>query len=172
MQFSNPWRDRPKGHNAAPAQLRLPVTQSMRIVVDRRDRVHTSDDKEVPMVSKVLIPLLLAAIVAANGARAQSGVENGKLQFTKKCVICHAAEPGKNKIGPSLFGVVGRKAGSVSGFNYSSAVKSSKLTWTAQNLDAFIANPQQKVPGNHMPYSGMSDAQERAALIAYLESLH
>ena len=51
-------------------------------------------------------------------------------------------------------------------------MKKSNLTWTAQNLDAYIADPQQKVPGNHMPYSGMSDAQERAALIAYLQSLH
>jgi cytochrome c len=171
MQSSNPWRDRPKGHNAAPAQLRLPVTQGMRIVVNRRVRVHTSDGKEVPMVSKVLIPLLLAAIVAANGARAQSGVENGKLQFTKKCVICHAAEPGKNKIGPSLFGVVGRKAASEENFSYSDAMKKFDHVWDDATLDTYLAEPRKAVPGTKMIFAGLKDKGERDDIIAYLATL-
>jgi cytochrome c len=118
---------------------------------------------------KPIVALSLA--VAAHAALAVGDPAQGQKAF-QECAACHATTQDKNGVGPSLFGVVGRKAGSLSGFNYSSAVKSSKLTWTAQNLDAFIANPQQKVPGNHMPYSGMSDAQERAALIAYLASLH
>jgi cytochrome c len=115
--------------------------------------------------------LAVSLVTSVNAAFAAPDPAQGKKAF-QECAACHATTQGTNGVGPSLFGVVGRKAGSVSGFNYSSAVKSSKLTWTAQNLDAFIANPQQKVPGNHMPYPGMSDAQERAALIGYLESLH
>ncbi len=118
---------------------------------------------------KSIVALSLA--VAAQAALAAGNPAQGQKAF-QECAACHAATQGANGVGPSLFGVVGRKAASVAGFNYSSAMKKSNLTWTAQNLDAYIADPQQKVPGNHMPYSGMSDAQERAALIAYLQSLN
>ncbi len=118
---------------------------------------------------KSIVALSLA--VAAQAALAAGDPAQGQKTF-QECAACHATTQGANGVGPSLFGVVGRKAASVAGFNYSSAMKKSNLTWTAQNLDAYIADPQQKVPGNHMPYSGMSDAQERAALIAYLQSLH
>ena len=79
---------------------------------------------------------------------------------------------GKNKMGPSLFAVVGRKAGSGTGFVYSEAMKQSTIEWTPDKLDAFIKNPKQRVPGNKMPFGGMSEDQERDDIIAYLSSLH
>lgn len=119
-------------------------------------------------MKKLMLSLSLAAAVSTAVAQNPSA---GQKAF-EQCAACHSTAKGVNGVGPSLFGVVGGKAGSVPGFNYSSAMKNSNLTWTAQNLDAYIANPQQKVPGNHMPYSGMPDAQERAAVVAYLQSLH
>ena len=74
-------------------------------------------------------------------------------------------------VGPSLHGVVGRAAGSLTGFSYSEAMAKSGLTWTESELDAFIANPAGKVPGTEMVAGQVADAQRRAAIIAYLASL-
>ena len=71
-------------------------------------------------------------------------------------------------VGPTLFGVIGRKAGGLSDFRYSPAMKRSGVTWTEGELDAYIADPQKKIPANRMPYSGMPEARDRADLIAYL----
>lgn len=120
------------------------------------------------LMPKSLVALSLAA--CAHAALAAGDPAKGQQAF-QECAACHATTQGTNGVGPSLFGVAGRKAAAVPGFAYSSALKKSDLTWTAQNLDAFIANPQQKVSGNNMPYAGMSDAQERANLVAYLQSL-
>jgi cytochrome c len=120
-------------------------------------------------MKKFMIALSLAG--ATSAAFAAADPAQGQKAF-RNCAACHSPAQGTNSIGPSLFGIVGRKAGSVPGFAYSRAMKNSNLSWTAQNLDAYIADPQKLVPGNHMPYSGMRDAQERAALIAYLQSLH
>jgi cytochrome c len=129
------------------------------------------DGQEVPMVSKMLIPLLLAAIAATNGARAQSSVENGKQLFTKQCVICHAAEPGRNKIGPSLFGVVGRKAASAPNFSYSDAMKKFDHVWDDATLDAYLADSRKTVPGTKMIFAGLKDKGQRDDVIAYLATL-
>ena len=74
-------------------------------------------------------------------------------------------------IGPSLYGIVGRKAGEVADFRYSGPLKRSGLTWTPEALDTFIADPQASVPANRMPYAGMADARARADLIAYLQKV-
>jgi cytochrome c len=78
---------------------------------------------------------------------------------------------GDNGVGPSLFGVVDRKAGALDDFRYSPAMKRSGITWTAKTLDEFLADPQKLVPANRMPYAGMPDARERADLIAYLQKV-
>jgi cytochrome c len=72
-------------------------------------------------------------------------------------------------MGPNLHGLFGRKAGSVPGFNYSPALKASKIVWNAQTLDQFLAAPAQKVPGTRMPMK-VTDPAKRAALIAYLKA--
>ena len=115
--------------------------------------------------------LIVALLLIPTAALAAGDPAQGK-QAYQACAACHSTAQSTTGVGPSLFGVVGRKAGSAPGFNYSQAMKDSNLTWTAKNLDAYIANPQKAVPGNHMPYPGMPDAQMRAALIAYLSTLH
>ena len=85
-----------------------------------------------------------------------------------ECRACHASERGVHGIGPSLYGVFGRKAGALEDFRYSPAMRRSGITWTPQTMDAFIADPQKAVPGNRAPFSGIPDARDRADLIAYL----
>lgn len=84
------------------------------------------------------------------------------------CKACHTVNKGgRNGIGPNLNGVVGRPAASVAGFNYSPALKASKLRWDAKMLDEYLAGPTKKVPGTRMPIA-TPDAAKRAAIIAYL----
>ncbi|MWV28836.1 c-type cytochrome [Aurantiacibacter rhizosphaerae] len=86
------------------------------------------------------------------------------------CGVCHAVEPGKNMIGPSLAGVVGRKAGTVSGANYSPAMKSANLTWNEANLRRYLRDPGAVVPGGTMPNPGL-DAAQTQAIVNYLKTL-
>ena len=86
------------------------------------------------------------------------------------CKTCHAIEEGVNKIGPSLHAVVGRKAGQIPGFAYSSANKNSGITWTPEKLFQYLEAPQRVVPGTKMTFAGFSDPQKRADVIAYLKA--
>ena len=88
-----------------------------------------------------------------------------------QCAACHSVEPGRNGIGPGLAGVAGRKAASLSGFDYSPALKNSGLTWNAANLDKWLTSPQRMVPGTRMPFAGIPDPAKRRAVVDYLMSL-
>ena len=112
----------------------------------------------------------LALIAAATAAHAQGDAALGEKRF-EDCASCHTTVRGYNGVGPSLFGVVDRKAGELADFRYSPAMKRSGITWTAKTLDEFLADPQKLVPANRMPYAGMPDARERADLIAYLQKV-
>jgi cytochrome c len=81
-------------------------------------------------------------------------------------------EAGQNRIGPTLFGVIGRRPGSVPGFNYTTDHKKLDVTWDAATLDKYLANPRAMVPDTSMIYAGLKNDAERADLIAYLETLH
>ena len=87
------------------------------------------------------------------------------------CTVCHSIEPGKIGVGPPLFGVVGRAAGSVPGYTYSPAMKASGVTWSAETIDSFITSPHSLVAGTKMAYPGLKDAAKRAEIIRYLETL-
>ena len=113
--------------------------------------------------------LALSAVAAIHPAAADD-VEAGKAAF-KKCALCHTTEAGKNKVGPSLFGVVGRKSASLDGYNYSEAMKKFDHTWDPQTLDAYLADPRAVVPGTKMIYPGIKDKVERDDVIAYIETL-
>lgn len=93
----------------------------------------------------------------------------GKTGFAQ-CAACHSID-GNNGIGPSLKGVIGRKVGSEPGFRFSRAMKSTAYNWDAKSMDAYLANPQQAIPGNVMPFSGVADAKARADIVAYLATL-
>ena len=118
------------------------------------------------MSKKSLAGIALLAATSLAGAQ-QGDVKRGEKVF-ENCRACHAADGQANEVGPALRGVVGRKAGERDDFRYSPALKRSGIVWNAKTLDAFIADPQQVVPGNRMPFSGLPDAKERADLIAYL----
>jgi cytochrome c len=116
------------------------------------------------------VPWLLVALAAAaaSAARADGDPARGEQRFAD-CVACHSTARDVNGVGPSLNGVFERKAAELSDFRYSPALRRSGITWTAQALDTFIADPQKMVPANRMPYGGMPDAGDRADLIAYLQ---
>jgi cytochrome c len=84
------------------------------------------------------------------------------------CRSCHTLEAGRTIIGPSLHGIVGKRAASVAGFTYSNALKASGLTWDAKTLDAWLAGPARLVPGSKMLFSGMPDRAKRREVIDYL----
>lgn len=112
------------------------------------------------------LPLLAATASASRAA----DVEAGKADF-KKCALCHTTEAGKNKAGPSLFGIVGRKSASLENYNYSEAMKKFDRTWDPQTLDAYLADPRKTLPGTTMIFPGLKEKSERDDVIAYLETL-
>lgn len=101
---------------------------------------------------------------------AAADVTKGESLF-RGCKSCHAIEDGKNGVGPNLYGVVGRAVGSVDGFNYSGKLVAVAETWNAEELNLFLENPKGYAPGTKMSYKGMSDIEDRANLIAWLDSL-
>jgi cytochrome c len=93
----------------------------------------------------------------------------GKLVFAQ-CRACHVTDPGVNRTGPSLAGIIGRKAGTVPGFNYSPANAASGVTWTKEKLFQYLENPQRVIPKTKMVFPGLREGQKRADIIAYLEN--
>jgi cytochrome c len=119
-------------------------------------------------ISHIVFGILLALL--AIGPAVAADVEAGKTDF-KKCALCHTIEAGKNKVGPSLFGVVGRKSASLENYTYSEAMKKFDHTWDQQTLDTYLADPRAVVPGTKMIFPGIKDEAERQDVIAYLETL-
>jgi len=114
-------------------------------------------------------PLMLAALLSASAASAVAA-PSGQAVFEQRCSVCHSLQPAPGKMGPPLAGVAGRKAGTAPGYAYSNALKTSNITWTPDQLDAFIKAPGKTVPGTKM-LLGAPDAEQRAAVIQYLSSL-
>ena len=117
----------------------------------------------------VVVALDILTAMAASSVMA-ADVDAGKREF-KKCALCHTTEPGTNKIGPSLFGVVGRKSATLENFNYSEAMKKFDHTWDEASLDEYLTDPRATVPGTKMIFPGIKDKTERDDVIAYLETL-
>ena len=119
-------------------------------------------------------PAVIAGLLLAGSATAALAADPaaGEKIFKAQCGICHTVAAGENRIGPTLFGVVGRPAGSVPGFNFTADHKKLGITWDAATLDKYLANPRAMVPDTSMVYAGLKDDTERADLVAYLETLH
>ena len=103
----------------------------------------------------------------------EGDVAKGAALFKGRAAQCHSAGKGApNGVGPNLYGIVGRKSGAIPGFTYSKANLESNCTWDRATLDIYLENPKKFMPGNKMAFAGLKKAQERADLIAYLETLH
>jgi cytochrome c len=103
--------------------------------------------------------------LAVCGTAQAADAARGKELYESRCAGCHSLD--QDRIGPRHRGLVGRKAGSVAGFGYSPALRASRIVWSAQTLDRWLADPERLIPGQRMNYS-VPDAADRAALIAYL----
>ncbi len=111
---------------------------------------------------------LAASVPAEAGAAAAGDATRGRLVY-RVCEGCHSVD--EDDIGPRHRGVVGRRAGSISGFAYSPALRASGITWDAATLDRWLTDPQRLVPGTRM-FFNLQDPRDRADVIAYLEQLH
>lgn len=123
-----------------------------------------ADNGTVDQSAAVNVAAASATPVAAQAAGAPPPA------FTP-CTTCHSPNPGQNGIGPSLAGVFGTKAAEVAGYDFSSAMKNSGLTWDAPTLDRYLKSPRTVVPGTKMTFAGITDDAKRAAVIAYLQSI-
>ena len=111
-----------------------------------------------------------ALVVGSFPALADGDPVAGKTAFTK-CMACHSPKEGENKIGPSLFGIVGRASHSIANFTYSDPMKAYDVTWDEGTLDVYLVDPRKTVPGTRMIFPGIKNETERKNLIAYLETL-
>jgi len=120
-------------------------------------------------MEKRFLTLTLLGSLAAMQGTASNAAEDGQTAFNNSCRTCHTMKEGDNRLGPNLAGIIGRKAGSLSDYNYSSSMKQSGIIWDEANLDQFIAKPDQVVSGNNMkPYGGINDAAQRKAIVEFL----
>jgi len=118
------------------------------------------DDAEEEVVEEVPFSEYLAAADPADGEG-----------LWRQCRSCHAVEPGQHGTGPSLYGVVGSDIAAAEGFSYSSALEGLEGDWTPEALNGFLENPRAYASGTAMSYAGMRDVEDRAAMVAYLDSL-
>lgn len=114
----------------------------------------------------------VAAIFTAPAAAAQdtAGDPAAGERVYRQCAACHSVEPGQNRAGPHLFGIVGQNAGSVEGFRYSPAMRDADIVWNEENLTAYVTDPRGFLPGTTMRVA-LRDPEDAADLIAYLRSL-
>ena len=115
----------------------------------------------------VLLPAALMLALVSTSLAAAADPDKGKAVF-EQCAACHSLDGTGDYDGPSLKGIIGRKAGSLEDYRYSAAMKRSDVTWDAATLDKYVADPQAFIPGNRMAFAGIGDQAQRADLIAYI----
>ena len=129
---------------------------------------------------RTLVPAValsgMACLLLSSSASSQTPTQGadaaaGQQLFNNACRTCHTVREGDNRQGPNLHRIIGRKAGSLPGYGYSSAMKEAGFAWDADKLDRFMTNPDAVVSGNSMkPYGGLASADDRAKIIAFLQS--
>jgi cytochrome c len=122
------------------------------------------------MIARLVGAGIVASALALGSsvALAEGDAAHGQVVFNK-CKACHSVDEPKNKVGPYLVGVFGRPAGSVEGFKYSEAMKSSGITWDEQTIAEYLADPRGYIKGNRMAFVGLKNQQDIADVIAYLK---
>ena len=134
------------------------------------DETVTEGEAEEPVAPASAIPSPKPSASASAAPTQAAAAAAGPPDSFAICTVCHSLTPGQNMVGPSLAGVVGRKAGGVSGFAYSAGMKSSNLTWNEANLRRYLVDPHAVVPGGSMPAPGVN-AQQAGEIVAYLKTL-
>src|SRR5262249_4356728 len=115
------------------------------------------------LVCTTFLVLLGFPAVPQEPAGKAAATESGQQTFNNACRPCHTTKEGDNRLGPNLHNIIGRKAGSLPNYGYSSAMKGADFVWDKEKLDRFIAKPDEVVPGNNMkPYGGLTSAEDRA----------
>lgn len=152
-----------------------PATSETTVAPDTGAATHADAGMTMPETTAAapdagVIPAAATAAAGEDYAAFTGDAAAGKRVFIK-CLACHVAVQGQNKVGPSLYGIVGRPAGSIAGFAYSAANKNSGITWTEEVMFAYLKNPQAYVPGTKMVFPGLPSGQDRADVIAYLKSV-
>jgi cytochrome c len=113
-------------------------------------------------------PAKAAAVRALQAPYNEADYAAGRRVFAQ-CRSCHVVDAaGAHRVGPNLYGVFGRRVGTAEGFTYSEALQNAEFTWTAEQLDHWLENPQTFLPGNRMAFAGLRDATERRDVIAYV----
>ena len=115
-----------------------------------------------------IVGFTAALTMGVSLAHAEGDAAEGEKVF-KKCKACHVIDSEKNRLGPHLVGIMGREAGSVDGFKYSSAMQESGITWDETTMDEYLADPKGYVPKNKMAFPGLKKEEDRANVIAYLK---
>ncbi|WP_449440866.1 c-type cytochrome [Pseudomonas migulae] len=126
------------------------------------------------MFTSLRLPLIgLLSIVLADTTYATDCAPDqgrGAQVFANECAVCHSVAKGMTgMMGPNLAGVVGRKSGSLEGFNYSQAMRNKDIDWQAETIAQLITQPQAFVPGTYMPYMGLASADDRQAVVCFLK---
>ncbi len=119
-------------------------------------------------IAKLTFALVTATALMSGAALASDHAAKGKKVFNK-CKACHSLKAGKNKIGPSLNGIIGRASGTVDGYKYSKAMKAANLTWDEDTLEKYLANPKKFLKGTKMAFAGLKKEEQRENVIAYLK---
>lgn len=131
---------------------------------------YTPASKMKTVLAAAAAVVALGSPAIANAQAAGGDAARGKTVFAR-CAACHSVKPGEKRLGPSVAGVVGRRAAAVPGFNYSAAMRGSGMNWSRQNLDKFLKAPTATVRGTTMMAPGVVKDADRADLIAYLATL-
>jgi cytochrome c len=122
------------------------------------------------VLRSLIVALAAVCVTAIPSVVRAADADHGKQVF-RQCSVCHSDKPGENRVGPSLAGIYGTKAGDVAGFNFSNAMKNSGLVWDDQNLSKYLESPQQVVKGTRMAFPGLKNEKDRDDIIAYIKSL-
>jgi cytochrome c len=119
----------------------------------------------------LVLALAALQVICTSSAQAAGDPEKGAKSF-RRCAICHSVQAdGPNKVGPNLFGVVGRKAAAIPGYMYSMALEMAPFAWTEDKLVSFLERPKQVVPGTKMSFNGLTSVDDALDIVAYLKSL-